>query len=180
MSRVFDTVRQIAYVTDDMDRALDFLHGTVGIGPWFVAWDIPVLECTYRGTSIEIQLDAALANSGNTQIEVIRQISPTPSVYTELSDRHGFGLTPHHYSSWSTRYDAVMRDALANGFSKVQEGRSRNGRFIYYQHPEEPDFIFEVTELTPERASIFDQIKQAAIDWDGHNPIRDGWPAPKL
>lgn len=180
MSRVFDSVRQIAYVTDDMDRTLAFLHETAGIGPWFVARDIPVPDCTYRGEPIGIRLDAALANSGDMQIEVIRQISPEPSLYTELSDRHGFGLTPHHYSSWSTQYDTVMRDALANGFARVQEGRSRNGRFVYYQHPDEPDFVFEVTELTPERASIFDQIRQAAVDWDGRDPIRDGWPAPEL
>ena len=179
MSRVFGDVRQIAYVTNDMDRALEFFHEKAGIGPWFVAWDIPVLECRYRGAPIKLQIDAALANSGDMQIEIIRQISPAPSLFTELSDRHGFGLAPHHYSSWSADYDTVMRDALANGFSKAQEGRSRYGDFVYYQHPDEPDFIFEVTELTAERASIFEQIRQAAINWNGHDPIRDSWPEPK-
>ncbi|MDA4845103.1 VOC family protein [Hoeflea poritis] len=180
MSRIFDDVRQIAYVTDDMDRTLDFLHKTAGIGPWFVAWDIPVLECSYHGAPIALKIDAALANSGDMQIEIIRQNSPAPSLFTELSDRHGFGLVPHHYSSWSANYDTVMRKALANGFTKAQEGRSRYGNFVYYQHPDQTDFIFEVTELTAERASIFDQIRQAAINWDGQKPIRDGWPEPQL
>lgn len=180
MSKIFDNVRQIAYVTNDMERALTFLHRTAGIGPWFVAWDIPVPECRYRGQPIDIRIDAALANSGEMQIEVIRQNSAGASMYTEFSDRHGFGLTPHHYSSWSERYDEVMRDALAQGFEKVQEGRSRYGPFVYYQHPDEPDFTFEVTALTAERRSIFEQIRQASIGWDGSDPIRDGWPAPRV
>ncbi|GKY89606.1 VOC family protein [Sinisalibacter aestuarii] len=180
MSRIFGDVRQIAYVTDDMERALTFLHETAGIGPWFVARDVPVAQCRYRGEPIEIRIDAALANSGDMQVEVIQQHSPGASIYTEFAGRHGFGLTPHHYSSWSERYDAVMQAALAKGFAIVQEGRSRYGPFVYYQHPAEPDFTFEVTELTAERRSIFDQIRAAAVGWDGTDPIREGWPEPIL
>ena len=180
MSRLFDEVRQVAYVTDDMHRTLKFLSETAGIGPWFVAWDIPVPNCTYRGAPIDIRMDAALANSGGVQIEVIRQNSPGPSMYTEFTDRHGFGLTPQHFSSWTRRYDEIMRDALAKGYEKIQEGRSRYGPFVYFQHPDQPDFTYEVTELTPERDSIFRQVREAAIGWDGSDPVRTGWPTPKI
>lgn len=180
MSRIFEEVRQIGYVTDDMGRTLDFLHRTAGIGPWFVAWDIPVPECRYRGRPLDIRIDAALANSGGLQIEVIQQHSADPSIYTEFADKHGFGLVSQHLSSWSDRYDEVMREALAAGYERAQEGRSVHGRFIYYSHPDEPDFVFEVSELTPGRKSMFDQIREAAHGWDGTDPIRDGWPEPKI
>lgn len=180
MSRIFGPVCQAAYVTDDLERTLAFLHRTAGLGPWFVAWDIPVPECSYRGAPVDLHIHAALTSSGGMQIEVIQQISPAPSIYTEFSDRHGPGLMPHHFASWSDRYDEVLRDAAENGFEKVQEGRSRHGDFVYFGHPDEPDFVFEVTALTPGRQSIFDQIRRAAAGWDGSDPIRDGWPTPKF
>ena len=31
--------------------------------------------------------------------------------------------------------------------------------------------------MTPARERIFDGIREAAIDWNGQDPIRDVWPA---
>jgi hypothetical protein len=33
-----------------------------------------------------------------------------------------------------------------------------------------------MAELTPARRRIFDQIRTAAQDWDGVDPIRRQWP----
>ena len=125
-------------------------------------------------------MDIALANSGAVQLEVIVQRSPAPSIYTEFMARHGTGLVPQHFSSWTSRFDAVMAAAQAKGFELVQEGRSRYGPFVYFQHPDEPDFTYEVTELTAERRSIFDQVRAAADGWDGRDKVRSGWPTPKI
>lgn len=178
MSNVFGELRQIAYVTDDMDRTLAFLQETAGIGPFFVARNIAIGGSRFRGTPIDLTIDAAIGNAGAMQIEVIRQTSPGASMYTEFTDKHGFGLVPQHYSAWPDKIEPAVERALAHGYEIVQEGRSGHGPFYYFQHPDQPDFTFEVTELNPPRRSIFDQVRAAAETWDGADPIREGWPKP--
>jgi hypothetical protein len=33
-----------------------------------------------------------------------------------------------------------------------------------------------MAELTPTRRHIFDAVREAAVDWDGSDPIRHDWP----
>lgn len=176
MSRFFDDIRQVGYVTPDLHKSLAFLVQKTGIGPWFVAESVPVETCTYRGQPLTLQMSIALANSGGTQIELIQQTSSAPSIYTEWLARYPDGEVPHHYSSWSERYDEVFATATAQGFEPVQHGRSGFGPFVYFQHPDNPAFTFEVTEFTAPRRRMFEQIAAAAVGWDGTDPIRYGWP----
>ncbi|MEC7762004.1 MAG: VOC family protein [Pseudomonadota bacterium] len=180
MSRIFGEIRQVAYITDDIDRTLTFLQRNAGIGPWFVARGVTLKGVDYRGTTCDLTIDAALANSGSLQVEVIRQHGDTPSMYTEFTDRNGFGLLPQHYSVWPTACDATLAAAAEAGFEVIQSGQSAYGPLAYLQHPDQPDFYMEVTELSPERRSIFDQVRAAAVDWDGTDPVREGWPTPKV
>ncbi|MFT4149363.1 MAG: VOC family protein [Paracoccaceae bacterium] len=177
MSRFFDDIRQVGYVTPDLHRSMAFFIEKAGIGPWFVAENVPVETCTFRGRPLKLQMSIALANSGGVQIELIQQTSDAPSIYTEFLARVPDGDLPHHYSSWSERYDEVHAKALSLGFLAVQEGRSGYGPFAYYQHPDNPAFIYEVTEFSPPRRRMFEQIAQAAVGWDGSDPVRYGWPS---
>lgn len=175
MSRFLDDIRQVGYVVPDLDAALDFYVNKAGIGPWFVAEKLQVTGTTYRGEPLELQMSIALANSGETQMELIQQLSPAPSIYTEFLAQRPQGDLPHHYSSWSNRYDEVLANADALGFERIQEGRSGMGPFVYLAHPDNPTFIYEVTDFTPPRRAIFDKVRAAAVDWDGSDPIRYGW-----
>jgi hypothetical protein len=37
--------------------------------------------------------------------------------------------------------------------------------------------VIETAELTPTRRRIFEAVREAAVDWDGNDPIRHDWPA---
>lgn len=178
MSRIFDDIRQVGYVTPDLGKALDFMVTRAGIGPWFVLDKVPIRSCAYRGNPVELEISVALANSGTLQLELIQQTSPEPSIYTEWLETCPQGDVPQHFSSWSSRYDEVHASALALGYDAVQEGRSGFGRFVYFQNPANPAFTYEVTEMTPARRSVFGQIAEAARGWDGRDPVRIGWPQP--
>ncbi|MCB1632880.1 MAG: VOC family protein, partial [Pseudomonadales bacterium] len=172
MSRFFDNIRQVGYVTPDLLRSMAFFIEKAGIGPWFVAQNVPVETCTYRGAPLKLEMSIALANSGDMQIELIQQMNDAPSIYREWLDQHPNGDVPHHYSSWSPRYDEVCAKARALGYEAVQEGRSGYGPFVYFQHPENPSFIYEVTEFTPPRRRMFENIAAASVGWDGERPLR--------
>lgn len=178
MSRVFDNIRQVGYVTPDLDKAMRFMVDKAGIGPWFVVDGIEVSGVTYRGEPLELNMSIALANSGTLQIELIQQNTPQRSMYTEWLEQYPAGDLVHHYSSWSERYDEVYAEAKRLGYEAVQEGRSSYGPFVYFQHRDNPAFIYEVTEFTRPRRRMFEQIAAAAENWDGRNAVRQGWPDP--
>jgi hypothetical protein len=81
-----------------------------------------------------------------------------------------------HWSSWPEDYDLLYQRALANGYVIGQEGDSPRGRFVYFADEGHPGTVIEMAELTPARRRIFDQIRAAAQDWDGTDPIRRQWP----
>lgn len=172
MSRVFDSIRQVAYVTPDLESSMRFLIDKAGIGPWFVTDRVPVKDVTYRGLPLELEMTVALANSGTLQIELVQQTSSQASIYTEWLDRHPRGDVVHHFSSWTERYDEVYGNALRLGYEAIQEGRSDHGKFVYFQHPENLGFIYEVAELTTPRRRTFGQVADAAQNWDGRDPVR--------
>lgn len=180
MSRFMGEVRQVAYVTDDMARTLEFLTTTCGIGPWFLAENFSIADVRHRGTATELSIDIAIGNSGALQFEVIQPHGPGPSIYQEFLDRYPGGFVPQHFSSWVADFEGSVANARDRGFVPVLEGTSGFGSFIYMQNPTQPDFTFEITEFTPARRSVFDQIRQAAEDWDGADPVRSGLPQPQL
>lgn len=176
MSIIFGDIRQSGYVVRDIDQHLKFLSDKAGIGPWFVARNVKLPVCLYRGQPIEMEMHAALANSGSHQIELIQQVSPAPSIYTEWLERYPSGSPLQHVSSWEEDFDGAVARSVAKGWEMIQEGRSAYGPFAYLEHAEDPGVVIEITRKGPERRSIFEQIAAAAAGWDGRDPIREGWP----
>ncbi|MCB1388681.1 MAG: VOC family protein [Rhodobacteraceae bacterium] len=180
MSRIFGDIRQAGYVVRDIDARMRFLSGTAGIGPWFVARNVVLPLCVYRGREIRMEMHAALANSGSHQLELIQQVSPEPSIYTEWLDRYPDSAPLQHVSSWEEDFDGAVARARTAGWEMIQEGRSSYGPFAYLEHADDPTWVFEITRKGPERRSIFEQIAAAAVAWDGSGPIREGWPKAQV
>ncbi len=175
MSRLFGPLRQMGYVVRDIEKAMRHWIDVVGVGPWFYADRLPVDTFTYRGARHDgIHLSVALANSGDVQLELIQQRCTTPSMYQEFLGAGHEGL--QHWSSWPEDYDGVYQRALASGYTLGQEGTSPRGRFVYFGEEGHPGTVIEMAHLTPTRRRIFDQIREAAVGWDGRDPIRRQWP----
>src|SRR5215470_2969971 len=172
MSRLFGPLRQMGYVVRDIDAAMRHWIDVCGVGPWFYVDRLPLTAFSYRGVRHDdLHLSIALANSGDVQIE---QRSDTPSMGRDFLAAGREGL--QHWSSWPEDYDALYRQALANGYEVGQEGDSPRGRFVYFQNEGHPGTVIEMAHLTPTRRRIFDQIRAAAVGWDGSDPIRYQWP----
>ena len=60
-----------------------------------------------------------------------------------------------------------------------QEGDTPRGPFIYFLNEGHPGTVIEMAEATPVRMRIFDQVREAALNWDGRYPIRMNWPQGK-
>ena len=175
MSLLFGPLRQMGYVVRDIEAAMRHWVDVCGVGPWFYADRLPLTSFAYRGARHDgIHVSVALANSGDTQLELIQQRCETPSMYRDFLAAGHEGL--QHWSSWPEDYDVLYQRALANGYAVGQEGDSPRGRFVYFADEGHPGTVIEMGHLTPARRCIFDQIRAAALSWDGHDPIRRQWP----
>lgn len=84
---------QIAYVTNDLDRALAVWRDTFGVPAFFVfANDTPGLM-----SSQPYQLKIALANVGGTEIELIEPLHGSAPLHAEVLPADGsFAMCFHH------------------------------------------------------------------------------------
>lgn len=172
----FGEIRQLGHVVPDMDRALDFWTGQMGVGPFFVTHDIQFPDYSYRGQAMASPcVSLAVAYSGNLQIELIHQVDEAPSAYTEFLAAGRSGL--HHYSSWFAERDEYERArdwALERGFRLVMESRPEAGiRLAYFETGHPAGALFEISEaLVPAVAAGMERVRGICAGWDGSKPVR--------
>ena len=86
MSQHLNTVRQIAYVVEDMEKAFKYWTEYLKAGPFFTLEHAPMENQKYRGGPSNADVSIALGNSGDVQIELIHCENDAPSVYKEFFD----------------------------------------------------------------------------------------------
>ena len=172
MSRFFGKVCQNGYVVRDIEAALAHWTEVLGVGPFYY---IERVECdwfTYKGEPSPVEMSIALANTGDLQIELIQQRNDAPSMYMDFLNAGREGL--QHMSYWTTDYQAAYDRALAAGYKVGHEGQINgpDGRFVYFDTETHPGTVIEMSDISGAKGKFFEHIRQAAMDWDGSNPIR--------
>jgi len=172
MSRYFGAVTQNGYVVRDLRAAMDHWINVMGVGPWFYIERVKTDYFRHRGKDSNVEMNIALANSGDLQIELIQQMNDAPSMYKEFLDAGHEGL--QHMSYWTTEYQTVYDRALSLGFKVGHEGQigGDKGRFCYFDTQSHPGTVIEISDISGNKGRFFEHIKKAAIGWDGSEPIR--------
>ncbi len=136
-------VGQIGVVVRDVDRVVEFLQTTFGLGPFRIqeaeapnVWD--------RGEEKRIKARLAFAMLGQVELELI-QIVEGDSVHLEFLREHGEGL--HHLGFKVKDFQAKLGQAKAKGFKVLQTGPT--GRlYAYLDTRETGGVIIELIEDT--------------------------------
>ncbi|RJF94591.1 VOC family protein [Oleomonas cavernae] len=173
MSRIFGAVRQNGYVVRDIRGAMDHWVNVMGIGPWFYVDRVQTDFFRHRGVASDLHMSVALANTGDLQIELIQQRNEAPSMYREFLDAGREGL--QHMAYWSTDYQGLYDKALSLGYRVGQEGQigGEQGRFAYFDAEGHPGTVIEISDISGAKGFFFEHVRQAAIGWDGTDPIRE-------
>jgi len=162
-------IRQIGFVVTDLEKALDSWVA-LGVGPWYVVRG-QHQHALYRGAPCDVTLTIAFANSGDMQVEVIRQENDTPSIYTEFLAAKGEGFNQFAY--WAVDFDAAVQSVQAAGWPVVWSGGESDGvRYAYVEQPGGPAAIIEIMELNDATTGLAEFVRAAADGWDGSDPIR--------
>jgi hypothetical protein len=176
VSVLFGEIRQLGYVVPDIEAAMDYWSRVLGVGPFFYAERVPVVNFTYKGQPSSPITSVALANSGPVQVELIQQRNDAPTMYRDFVKARGSGL--QHVAYWTQSFDADMARLTARGFKVGMGGEvGARGRFVYFETEYHPGAVIELSEVEGPKGKMFDLIRNAAIGWDGKDPVR---PFPDL
>jgi hypothetical protein len=172
MSQPLYTVRQLAYVVRDMDAALKYWTEVLKVGPFFMFEHCPLDNQRYRGQPANVDVNLALGNSGALQIELIYQNNNAPSVYKEFLDAgregvHHFGMMPVDYAATCAQYEALGHEAA---FQCDIGG----AELTYFDTVAKLGHFIELWDNNSIYKDLFALVEDAAIGWDGKDPVRPG------
>lgn len=163
----FGLARQVAFVVNSLDQAIEQLHREQGMGPFLVARNAkPLANARFRGEpSAEIILHLGFAYIGELQIELIELVSGEPSMYREALDNLKDSETGlehiHHYAVCVDDFVGTYDYAMNNGYSAILDsGYPGLVQMSYIESNQDPHLILEVIEYNDLIRPYFDQIKQ--------------------
>jgi catechol 2,3-dioxygenase-like lactoylglutathione lyase family enzyme len=172
MSRFFGEIRQVAYLVPDIEAAMDHWSRVLGVGPWYYNPRVPIRNYHYRGQRHEPHNSVALANAGALQIELLQPRNDVPSMYRDFLRAGHQGV--QHVAYWTEQFDADLARAQAAGFTVCMGGEvGDNGRFVYFEDRSGlPGTTIELSEVAGPKGRLFKLIRDAAVGWDGRDPVR--------
>ena len=173
-------IAQLAFVTRDIRRSVDYFVEELGIGPWFLIERATFTSCRYRGRPSAVELSAAFANpGGGMEFELMQLIRDDGQSMWRDALAAGFVREAlHHCCIWPDDYDSTLGDAAAKGYDIIQDGATARGRFAYLHRAADADHIIELTESTPGRRAFQQLVADAGRNWDGSEPLRTRWDLP--
>jgi len=175
MPSIFGDVRQLGFISRDMDASIAYFVDSWGIGPWYTLRSV-TNRMLYKGNEVEIEMSVALANCGDMQFEIVAQHNGVTSLYSDAL-AHTPSLHVQHVAVWHEDVSAIEAAAHARGWNSIFENLGGPGRSVFVPHPTEPMVCIEISDLDPFKEKVRETIRRIAADWDGSDPVREGLPA---
>ena len=148
-------VTQVAWVVEDLDKAVQLHHRLFGIGPWhYYRYDRSMLSMMRRnGRDTEFVLDTAVANAGPTRLEIVHPLEGD-TIYHEFVRKNGYGRI-HHFGLAVDNMQESLELARRAGFTVTMEGSGYgldgDGHFAYLDTEETFGIILELMERPKRR-----------------------------
>lgn len=161
-------IRQLGYVTDDIENAAMNWVQALGAGPFFVMKGMTFQSWNYRGNPQDMTLDIAFGQVGDLMVELIRPSGPWPNVYGDAMPR---GCRAHHHG-----YLVADMDTAEVSLGRVPVTRahlSDTTELRYFDCTATLGLHVELITDSEESRAFFDMSMAAARDWDGRtDPVR--------
>jgi len=162
---------QYAYVVEDLDRAMRDFQGGLGVGPWFVRGPFQPPEGRLRGRPATFTVSLARGFAGHVMIELIQQHDDAPSVFHEGGGTRRYGF--HHWAMITKSFEEDLDRYRAVGYQQAFSDRLPSGsRVVYLDSRRDLPGMIELVEHTEAQERAYTQIYEAAIGWDGTDPVR--------
>ena len=169
-------VAQFAYSVADVEREMLLYAKQLHIGPWFVLGPFQPPEGRHRGEPTAATFTIAHAFAGHAMLELIQQHDDSPSVFHEGAGPRTYGF--HHWGMLTKAFDDDLARYAAAGYDEAYYDRFPNGsRVAYVDSLRDLPGMIELIEHTDAQERFYTAMYEAALDWDGRDPIRGDPPA---
>jgi len=121
---------QVAYVTNDLERAMDVMKARYGVREFALL---------HHGAPGEFQTTAALAWAGAIMVEIIQAQGPGTEFYTDRLPGTGFAIRHHHLGYLVQElgeWEAVHALALRQELPAPLSGENHSFKALYVEAPE--------------------------------------------
>lgn len=165
------TICQMAYVVENLDKAIDWWIEKTGVGPWFVLPSFGGEGHVYRGAPCTSNVAIAMSFAGSMNIELLQPLDNEPSVYKETIDRVGYGF--HHFGIARDDIEEEVARRIARG--EVLAHRApvpTGGSVAYFEGGEGAPGFVELIPATSGMDDGFTRFWEQTQDWDGKDPRR--------
>ena len=175
MSRLFGPMRQVGIVVRDIDKAMRHWVEVCGVGPWFYAEQLPMTSSATRGSARRHQgVDRARQfrrRAARADPAARRRAEPLPRFPRRR---------PRGHAALVELAGELPRDPRARAAERLGRSARRATRRAARSS-------ISSTRATPARSSRWPrrprpacasstQVREAALGWDGKDPIRMNWP----
>ncbi len=167
-------IRQVAYFVPDIEAAAHQHTGQFGSGPFFTFRNVPLESSVHRGVEGRFDHSSAYGQWGDVMIEFVQQHGDDPSAMHDLypAGSGQFGL--HHMAVFVDALDQAIADFDANGFPLAQISQVSGGtRFAFIDSSASLGHMIELYEPSDALIGFYQMVRDASIDWDGSDPIRN-------
>lgn len=119
------TIKQLAFLTDDIDKAVKTWVDTLGIGPWTIYKfsSATMKDFTVNGKPVEedFEFEVALCDVGDLNLEIMMPVKG-PNIYDKYLAEHGPGL--HHFKEYipDENREAYIEEMKDKGIDVIQSG----------------------------------------------------------
>lgn len=151
-----DGIIQIAYLVEDIDRAMPAYTELLGVGPWRADRcgrdDRPRLHWPSDG-----RVDPAAQNS--------------PSIYMETISRVGYGFL--HWGVGVEDIDADVARFASLGYEVVLSDELPTGGAVrYLDTTNDLPGMIELIGMNAAQERLYTSVHAASLAWDGKDPVR--------
>jgi len=159
---------QIAYLTDDVEQAA-LGWAKRGAGPFFLRTSSGE-DITDPASPDPSTIVTALGQWGALMVELILRSPNAPKLFWEPAlANHGI----HHIASFANDFEVLLRELEKGGPPVALALRNARGnRTVFLDTRGETGHYFEIYEPHPGLFAVYDMVREAALGWDGRDPLR--------
>ena len=147
-----DRIMQICFVTDNLEKSLDWFAGLTGKSPSHIgkAAEHDEAQARYMGKPAEVSCRLAIFAFDNIDVEFLEP-GPEKSAWRDLLEAKGPGV---HHIAFKTRNMTERSNYLVgNGFAELQKAEfdGGHGRYAYFDTVKELGIQLELLEWNSDR-----------------------------
>ncbi len=142
-------------------------------GRFFVREHIELSAVIHRGEQGIFDHSSAYGQSGRIMVELVCQHRVEPESLRLQLNQRGRGI--HHVALFTDELDREASRLDGLGYPQALLAATSSGRqFAFHDAVAELGHLLEIYELDDGLLGFYTMVADAAVDWDGRDPVRSG------